>query len=304
MLGCILFGCEAAPAMGASDAGPPPTDAPPRVDAGPPDTGPVRTEPILPTATGACPGLTTSGTVTVSPAGIDPRPVRIVVSDAAATLDGPLVFFWHGAGGSPTEAEFALGSAAMTAILDAGGMVVAPFHDPSQTLLPWYLSLGREENDLLVADEVLACAIASIGVDERHIHAVGFSAGALHTTQMSFRRASYVASVVTYSGGLTSVRNAPPLDAPDARFAAMMLHGGPSDVVSVSFQDATETYLAVARGNGHFGFLCDHGMGHTVPSAARDSAWAFLEAHGYGAQPPPYAAGLPSGFYAPCVLGP
>lgn len=299
----LVSGCDAAPATPTHDAGPARPDAP-RLDAGPTDAGPVRTDPIVPAPSGACPTLTTSGTVMASPAGIAPRPVQIFVSDAAASADGPVVFFWHGAGGSPAEAEYALGSAAMTAILEAGGIVIAPFHDPSQTFLPWYLSLGDQEDDLLVADEMLGCAAASIGFDETHVHAVGFSAGALHTTKMGFLRASYVASVVTYSGGLTSVRNAPTLDAPDARFAAMLLHGGPSDVVAYSFEETTQNYLEVARAGGHFAFVCDHGMGHTVPAAARESAWAFLEAHAYGAQPPPYAAGLPAGFYAPCTLAP
>lgn len=294
----LLLGCETSAPP--TDAGPTPVDAP-RIDAGPTDAGPVRTEPLLPSATGTCPDLSESGTVTFAPSGVTPRMVRVVFSDAAATLDGPLVFFWHGAGGSPTEAEYALGPAAMSAILDAGGVVVAPFHDPAAGSLPWYLSLGSDETDLRVADEALACVIESLGIDTHHIHAVGFSAGALHTTQMSFRRAGYLASVVTYSGGLLG-RAAPDRDAPDARFAAMMLHGGESDVVVVEFETTTASYLAAVRREGDFGFVCDHGMGHTVPAAARESAWAFLAAHSFGMQPPAYASGLPEGFYAPCAL--
>ncbi len=268
----------------------------------PVDAGAIQTSPVIPAAAGACPDMTTSGMVTVSPAGIAARQVRIEVGSAAATMDGPLVFFWHGAGGSPTEADAALGDTARAAILGAGGIIVAPVHDPAAGSFPWFLTAGSQLDDLLVADEVVACAVASPGIDVHRIHVVGFSAGALHTTQMSFRRASYVASVVTYSGGLVNAHAVPPRDASSARFAAMILHGGAADVVVLNFQTTSEAYLGAMRGAGDFGFICNHGMGHTVPAAARDSAWMFLDAHRFGVLPRAYASGLPSGFYAPCAL--
>lgn len=304
---CLLACATEAPPEGADaasdDAG---TDAFVRPDVGPDawvptDAGAIATTATLPTATGACPDLTTSGTVMISHAGIAARPVQIWVSAAAATMDGPLVLVWHGAGGSPSEAPLILGDAAMSAILAAGGIVAAPTHDPVNTQLPWFLDLGSREDDLLVADEIVACAAAAPGVDAHHVHAVGFSAGALHTAQMSFRRASYLASVVTYSGGLFT-SSAPMRDAPDARFAAMILHGGPDDMVLINFQQASERYLGAMQRAGDFGFVCNHGMGHTVPAAARDSAWHFLDAHPYGELPRAYASGLPAGFYAPCML--
>lgn len=292
--------------VGPTDDAAAPVDAYARPDAGPDawvptDAGAIRAAASFPTAAGACPDLTRSGTVMVSPAGIAARPVQIWVSDAAATMDGPLVLVWHGAGGSPSEAQYILGDTAMSAILAAGGIVAAPAHDPANTQLPWFLDLGSEEDDLFVADEIVACARSGIGIDAAHVHSVGFSAGALHTTEMAYRRASYLASVVTYSGGLRSSRP-PTRDAADARFAAMMLHGGESDVVLVSFQRQTESWLRAVQGAGDFGFICDHGMGHTVPSSARESAWRFLEAHGYGELPRAYASGLPADFYAPCTL--
>jgi predicted esterase len=266
----------------------------------PTDAGAIQTTPTFPTAAGTCPDMTHSGTVMFAPAGIAPRPVQIWVSDAAATMDGPLVLVWHGAGGSPAEGAYILGDA-LRAILDAGGIVAAPAHDPVNTQLPWFLDTGSQQDDLFVADEVVGCAHASVGFDPHHVHVVGFSAGALHTTQMSFRRSSYVASVVTYSGGLLG--STPPMrDAPDARFAAMILYGGDSDVVVVSFRTTSQAYLRAMQSAGDFGFLCNHGMGHTVPAAARASAWAFLQAHPYGQLPRAYANGLPSDFYSFCSL--
>jgi predicted esterase len=270
-------------------------------DTGPVDAGPVRADPTLPEATGACPDFHTTGTVSVSPAGVGARNAMIWVSDAAETMDGPLVFFWHGAGGSPTETPYALGMPAIDAILALGGVVVAPMSDPAAGTFNWYLAAGSMENDLAVADELVACANESIGIDAHHVHAIGFSAGALHTAQMSYRRASYLASVVTYSGGLIA-RTAPETDAPDARFAAMVLFGGADDAVVINFSTASHNYRNAMASAGYFGFLCDHGMGHTVPTAARDSAWQFLLDHPYGLRPEPYAEALPDGFYAPCSL--
>ena len=266
----------------------------------PTDAGPLRTDPTLPTATGACPDMSASGMITVEPAGIAARQARIWVGEEAASSDGPLVFFWHGAGGSPNEGSYALGDA-LDAITAAGGIVIAPVHDPEAGTFPWYLTAGvTREDDLFVADELVACAESSIGIDDHHVHSVGFSAGALHTTQMAFRRASYVASFVAYSGGLISLR-APRTDAADARFAAMLLFGGERDEVVINFATATQNLRTVLANRGDFSIVCDHGMGHTVPSAAIASAWRFLDDHPYGMHPAAYEAeGLPDGFYAPC----
>ncbi len=270
-------------------------------DAGPSDAGPLRMDPTLPTAAGVCPDMTESGMVSVTPDGIATRQARIWVGEQAAASDGPLVFFWHGAGGSPNEASYALGDA-VAEITGAGGIVIAPAHDPAAGTFPWFLTAGgMREDDLLVADELVACAQSSIGIDAHRIHVVGFSAGALHTTQMGFRRASYVASIVTYSGGLIMPR-APRTDAADARFAAMLLFGGERDEVVINFATATRNLHTVLDSRGDFSFVCDHGMGHTVPSAAIPSAWRFLEDHPYGMHPAAYEEGLPEGFYGPCEL--
>ena len=265
------------------------------------DAGPVRMDPILPAVRGPCDDFSTTGTVTLAGEGGTTREANIWVSDAAETLDGPLVFYWHGTGGQPSEATGAL-AAARDEILAAGGIVVALSHDPAAGTFPWFLTAGgNNETDLVFADEALACAIQEVGVDTHHIHAIGFSAGALHVSQMAFRRASYLASAVSYSGGLIATRP-PTSDAPDARVAVMALHGGVDDRVVVGFQETTMNLINALRREGHFGFICDHGMRHSIPAAARPFAWQFLQAHPYGMFPAAYARGLPSGFYAPCTL--
>jgi predicted esterase len=253
----------------------------------------------LPTPTGKCPTLA-DGDVVFAPADIEPRSVRLWMSDAAATEDGPLVFYWHGTGSSPQEAEYGLGSDYIAQVVEQGGIVAAPSHDPAAGDFPWFLVLGGREDDLLLADEVLACAIEQLGVDVTHIHTAGMSAGGLQTSQMSFRRSGYIASAAPYSGGILGV---PPDQDPDNPLSAMIFHGGPDDEVIISFQQASETYQKAIADRGGFAFLCDHGMGHSIPQgAAQASVWKFFLAHPYGTRPSPYKDGLPDGFPDYCVL--
>ena len=254
---------------------------------------------FIPTAVGACPEFA-DGMVTVSP-DAGPRDVRVWISEAAASQDGPLVFFWHGVGGSPTDATYALGNTVINEITAMGGMVVAPVHDPAAGQFPWYLTLGgTNETDLLVMDEVLACAIQKVGVDMRRIHSVGFSAGAMNTTQVGWRRSGYIASVVTFSGA--QLGNEPPDQDPTNLFPAMVVHGGPEDIVVIKFMDNSIKYHEYLKSLGHFSFLCNHNKKHTVPTDIRVPAWQFLQDHPFGQQPEPYAGGLPGSFPAYCSL--
>lgn len=253
---------------------------------------------FLPKPSGACPDLA-PGTISVAPDG-NPRDVVIWIGDEAKTLDGPVVFFWHGTGGSPDEASYALSPEVIAEITAQGGIVAAPVHDPGAGQLPWYLSIGgTNEADLRVMDEVLACAIEKVGVDVRHIHSVGFSAGAMNTAQIGWRRSGYIASVVTFSGAQIG---SPPDQDPKNLFPAMVLHGGMNDEVIINFEQNSKAYAQGLIDAGHFAFLCDHGKGHSVPADSRAPAWQFLKDHPFGVRPEPYEKALPATFPAYCSL--
>lgn len=257
--------------------------------------------PELPTPTKTCPEIV-DGTITIQPEGVDaPRDVQIWLDpEAAAQADGPVVFYWHGTGSNPQEAAAGLGELGIQEVIDAGGIVVAPTHDPMAGVFPWFLVLSETPDDMLIADEVLACAAEQFGVDARRIHSLGFSAGGLHTAQMSIRRSSYLASVVTYSGGLI-FGSMPAFEDPDNNFAAMIFHGGAGDVVVVGFEQASKDYSAYLADNDDFSFLCDHGGGHSIPDA-QESVMQFFSDHPYGTDPSPYAGGLPGDFPPYCAL--
>jgi poly(3-hydroxybutyrate) depolymerase len=253
---------------------------------------------LVPKATGACPDFA-EGKATFTPDGTS-RDALIWVDPAKAQAsDGPLVFFWHGTGGDPSEAGGALGPA-IAAVKNMGGVVAAPYPAPNAGVFPWSLMLGgTNENDLRLADEILACAGAKVGIDMRRIYSVGFSAGAMNTEQFAARRSGYLAAIVAYSGARLG-----PVDEQDPAnlYPAMLFYGGPSDQVSVNFADQTKLYHDTLVSEGHFAFMCNHGQGHTVPSSGPASAWQFLLDHPFGVRPEPYAAGLPKGFPVYCAL--
>lgn len=286
--------------MSAADDGDGSSSAPPATDDGDDSGGDVPMPTMLPSPTGDCPELV-DGDVTFAPAGIEPRQVRLWMSEAAATMDGPLVFYWHGTGSQPLEAQYGLGTQYIEQVVAQGGIVAAPYHDPAAGDFPWFLVLGSREDDILLADEVVGCSIEQLGIDVRRIHTAGMSAGGLQTSQFSIRRSGYIASAVPYSGGLVGAQ--PSDQDPSNPMSAMIFHGGESDVVIVSFQEASERYLQALQDTGRFGFICNHGMGHTIPQGtAQASVWEFFYAHPFGTAPSPYEAGLPRGFPEYCAL--
>ncbi len=250
----------------------------------------------LPTPDGACPTFE-SGTLEFAPGETGPRSARVWV-DPEAGGGGPLVFYWHGTGSNPLEAEFGIGQAGIDDILERGGMVVAPVSDPEAGQLPWYLVLGQEEDDIHLMDEIVGCAAEGPGIDASRIHALGMSAGGLQTSQVSVRRSSYIASVVTYSGGILNPEIVS--DAPERPFPALIYHGGPEDIVVISFQQASERYQSHIDSLGGYSVICDHGGAHTIPDA-RVYSWQFLLDHPFDIAPYPYEGELPSWVPEYCV---
>jgi poly(3-hydroxybutyrate) depolymerase len=257
--------------------------------------------PTLPSSTGPCPTFA-NGTVVFSPVGIAARSAQVYMSSAAATMHGPLVIYWYATGSSTAEVEYSLNTTLAT-MEATGGIVVAPQADPNAGQFEWYIVNGSTKlDDFLVADEIVACAAQTTLIDTTHIHSMGMSAGALQTTAMSFLRSDYLASVVTYSGGMPPGFT-PPNENPANKFAALIFDGGSTDdVFGVDFQAASQTYYTTLTGDGHFAAICDHGMGHAIPTAAAPSVALFFQANGFGVSPSPYANGLPASFPSYCML--
>jgi hypothetical protein len=259
------------------------------------------TTPVIPTPTGVCPTIAV-GDVTFAPAGVPPRKVKLAF-DAAKVGTGPLIIYWYATGSGTFESAYSLGNTE-AAITGAGGIVATPYADPSAGQFEWFIvNMSPRLDDFVIADEVVGCLAQAHMIDTNRIHSMGMSAGALQTTAISFLRASYIASVATYSGGVPAGFGMPVNQDPENKFAAFIFDGGPSDdVFSVDFQAASEAYKAMLVADGHFAAICDHNMGHAIPLDAAPSVAAFFDANPWGAWPSPYASGLPAGFPTYCSL--
>ncbi|HMR06393.1 MAG TPA: hypothetical protein PKA88_11455 [Polyangiaceae bacterium] len=243
----------------------------------------------VPKPGGKCPEFT-GAEITLQPAQ-GARTVKLWISDAAKTLEGPLVFYWHGWHGSPGAGG--ISSAARTQLLAMGGMLVAPYIDAADEDEYW------DMDDVLMADEVVACAIEKVGIDLRRIYSTGLSAGGWQTLHFAYKRSGYVAAAVAYSAGTNGGLSAVPQD-PTGKFAALLSHGGSSE--PAIYQTLAEGYFDGLTKNGHFVAMCQHTNGHSAPAAMRDVAFDFLMAHPFGTTPSPFAGGLPAAFPAYCGL--
>ena len=247
----------------------------------------------IPQPTGACPSFAT-GTLMFSPLAIEPRAVDITMGSSSG---GALVFYFHAFLTNPMEAGLAL-SGAIDEITAGGGMVVAPHSDPLGAY-EWFLTDDQVPehtyDDLYLIDEIVACAVEQGLVDSRRIHMLGMSAGGTAVAQMGFYRSRYWASIATYSGGLTDQLEEPGNDDASNHFAALLFHGGALDTFPLfNFDFALESANLRDRldREGHYWILCDHGLGHTLPTEDGPSAvWRFFQDHPYGTDPSPYASG-------------
>lgn len=259
----------------------------------------------IPTPTEPCPILRTtynSDYTASTPITIKGKRADIIIGNKAKPDSiVPLYFYWHGFLGTPTQdiVAGALTPSFDSRVMEEGGIIVGLYGDA--TASGGTIVLEFDYGHLAAADELLACAIQQLNIDVCRIHTSGFSMGGLMATQMSYLRSNYLASIISYSGGL---RSGPPADQnPANKLAALVVYGGSSDVYfPYNFQNTAINYFNDLKANGHFPVICNHDSGHTVPESIGAAAWQFLRDHPYGRTPEPYTNGLPDTFPAYCSL--
>jgi poly(3-hydroxybutyrate) depolymerase len=250
------------------------------------------TEPKLPSATRACPTLATG---TIEALGV---PVQLWLGQKRDGVKPPVLFYWHGTGSVPGEAELMLGDA-FQGILDEGGLIVSPGGslETGDDTGPgvWYTG------DFAVSDEILACAIEQLGIDTHRIYTAGCDAGGLQAGVMAYERSGYLAAAIPHSGGTVSTHA---LQDAGHVTPVMATHGADDlDIVIVSFAQTSRTLTNDLAAKGGFAVICNHQGGHCAsPLEAKSAQWQFLNDHPFGVSPEPYAAGLPQGFPTYCEI--
>lgn len=286
-----------------------PEDAGTTLDAG--STGPITVpvdpiwDPSWPTSIPApkspCPEIRGSGTYRFG----DPNGRNLMVDIHVAPdakqkprPGGPLVLYYHAVGDTASEVREGFGQPAIDAVVAQGG-IVAAFNAklcPSCGFIAedavWY------EEDDAVTDHVVACAIVAAQIDYPHIHALGFSAGALYSIHLAVVRANYIASVVSYSGGMLD--EVVP-DQPANKVAAVLTYGRAGlDTIILDFADMSVAWYEATRTRGYYSMLCDHGGGHAIPADLVPHVLQFFRDHPYRVAPEPYSHAIPMGWPSYC----
>jgi poly(3-hydroxybutyrate) depolymerase len=257
---------------------------------------------MLPTAKGTCPVLATGNSVGISLNGTS-MPWTLYVGTKAATPTGPIIIYWHGTGTTGSaDVGWGIGQAAINDVVAKGGIVAAAETTSSTGTNTgdnvWYTG------DVDWADFIIACAIKQLNIDTRHIHASGYSAGALQSGYMYYARSGYLASVVVYSGGagigggtFQDPSNVEPL---------IGAHGANTSSGDFLAASTTMFEMAVKTAGAPIVIDCDDGGTHTdITRLTRlaPSTYQFFKDHPFKqGKPDPYAGGIPSGFPTYCKI--
>jgi len=248
-------------------------------------------DPIIPSVSGECPDFTSGSVSVMGLSGIE-----IVAGAKPTQATAPMVFYWHGTGGSSGEYAFQA-TAVEQGVVAEGGILVSFNGTTGGDLLSGTAIFGA--GDFAIADQLVACAVQNHNVDPHRIFATGCSAGGLFSAAMAAERSNYVAAAAPNSGGWTI-----PVAFQGAFTPALMtIHGAPgADVVFIDFSDASATADAAFKARGGFVVNCNHGGGHCGGGGLAPDIWEFFKAHPYGVDPHPWASALPPGFNSSCEI--
>jgi hypothetical protein len=246
-------------------------------------------EPRIPPKPASCPEIATGDIM------VKGQSVKLYVGPAG--MPGPMVFYWHGTGSRPEEAEGGLGPG-LSEIMSQGG-VVASFTTTTMSGMNtgnnvWYTG------DFEMADEIFACAYDQGLVDPRQVYTAGCSAGGLQASAMVYGRSSYLAAAMPNSGGTVFRYTLEDEHVP----AVMAAHGAQgTDVVIIDFADTTATQCSDIASKGGFMLDCDHGGRHCgSPSDLKAAQWKFLKDHPFGVDPEPYRPTPPANVPSFCAV--
>ena len=176
--------------------------------------------------------------------------------------------------------------------------------------------------DVALFDQLIECFEARYGIDEDHIHSMGFSLGGIMSDLLGTVRGDVLASIGTYSGGYFS--NAAndavlgvaasminwPNPTHENMYGQLLCHGGTNDnfnlsVVTIQFDQLGNNDVAYLNTLGHDVIHCvnpsatQHGDLGGLPQPG--GFVEFFAAHGLGVEASPWASGLPSSGFSLCT---
>jgi predicted esterase len=259
------------------------------------------------------------------------RSFYVSLPDNPDNLPVGVIFSWHGYGDSASNFHSAWGWDP-DAIAGLPFIVVTPedagfFVLNGQKGLDWAIfesMLGDGNLDAAFFEGMLGCLDEQFELDSSHIHAFGFSAGAIFTNQLHARYPDVIASIVSISGAwfndADTVENVNTMglsidfawedlgDSPGG--AIFMSHGGPTDTFGIQpGQDVIDFELSASFAAPllldaeRVVVDCIHSNGHQPhPQVAPEDYMQFF-AENPAMQDSPYILdGLPDYFPSSCSL--
>jgi predicted esterase len=230
--------------------------------------------------------------------GDSPRSFDLILPDGYNPAEAyPLVFAWHGIGGSVDNFVHGVGLAEYSA---ANGFIVAGPQalDRGGTTAWDPVNSADYNQDIAFFDDMLMCISEQYSVDASRVHTTGMSLGGLMTGALLATRSEVFGSVGSLSGGF--------MVAPEADMASiptLVVWGGAGDTYNgQDFNALADEMIGKLLDRGHFVAGCDHGMGHHVDDSFWPFVFQFFIDHPQGIDPEPYLGGLPEVFPDYCAV--
>lgn len=232
------------------------------------------------------------------------RTFIVQLPKGASSTDGlPIVFLYHGVGGSP---DSMIDTSGLTAEQEKTPFILVSSRSErdknGKAVLKtdWYYGAPQfdmDNPDLVLFDDLLKCVGAQYKANPKRIYATGMSGGGLMSSFLGVHRGKVLAAVSPFSGGYLH-----PWPADSGKVPFAYSWGGTTDFAyEQNFDAMADKVLKALKGSGHFVVACNHGLGHKWPKEGGNYAAKFLLAHTLGG-PEPFANGLGDGWPAYCKV--
>jgi len=232
----------------------------------PPPNAPIPPRPAAYSG-GACPTLISGENTAFSSSGLNRSFILVVPDNYDPEQTYPILFGWHWLNSS---ANSFLHKAGIQEVADYYDIIVILPNASGDFLFDWPVTpfdIHLSDVDLTFFDDMLSCASEQFNVDPYCVGSMGVSAGGLWTSYLGVQRGEYLSSNLSLSGGRPDDYGGPfwEWEPPDHRYAALVLWGGPTDWLGLSFSAASERYELDLLNSGHFVVECVHDSGHSEP---------------------------------------
>ncbi|MSP93127.1 MAG: hypothetical protein EXR79_15225 [Myxococcales bacterium] len=220
----------------------------------------------------------------------------------APTTPVPLVFLYHGVGGS---AASIVKDSGFAKLLDTEKFVLvvpnSSTPEGKKLALDWFTASAAFTNDnpdLVFFDDLVKCAGESFKIDADRVYVAGMSGGGLMTVMLTLHRAKSIAAAAPFSGGYLHAWSTPAGSPP-----VLVTWGGKTDEsFAQKFDVLAQELLTNFKKDGRFVVRCEHTLGHKWPLEMNVAAWKFLASFTRGKADNPLAAGLGKEFPAYCAI--